>query len=394
MAFVNDYYKLVFFGKVSGLRLNNKKTEALWIGSCKGSEEVFFPEKTFNWPKLKVKALGIWFSTDPLITINTNYEEKMKKVKNCLNCWELRRLSLIGKITVLKSLIASQLVYILVTLPTCEPFIREINQIFFDFLWSGRGDKIKRNIMINDYPDGGLKMIDIQSFNKSLKTTWIKKYLDPNNRGKVFLQTQKPGKLAYKKLIQRKSITPKASQEKWLKDCDIPENQPVQWRRVFTCPFKYTKCTKLITFHFKLMHRRIATNTFLNKIGIKDSKKCSFCEDEPEHLLHLFWNCPKTSSFWNNLIAQLSLFNVIEKDFNLNSAVALGLSPVFSKGTGLINLCLLIARFFIWLCKLNQRTPDLSGYLSLLKRYKDLDLQSNKPSSTNRKLWEPLNKWI
>ena len=470
----------------------------------------------------------------------------MKKVKNCLNCWELRRLSLIGKITVLKSLIASQLVYILVTLPTCEPFIREINQIFFDFLWSGRGDKIKRNIMINDYPDGGLKMIDIQSFNKSLKTTWIKKYLDPNNRGKwklffeielqpyggsllfecnlkeedinssfnfsdvflievlgiwcelnyqdvltssthfhsqilwnnslikigkkpifykkwfqkgivfvkdllkgnssqflshaefqtafrinvnileylgiisalkelrksfpqqlrdpntttqqvfgkVFLQTQKPGKLAYKKLIQRKSITPKASQEKWLKDCDIPENQPVQWRRVFTCPFKYTKCTKLITFHFKLMHRRIATNTFLNKIGIKDSNKCSFCEDEPEHLLHLFWNCPKTSSFWNNLIAQLSLFNVIEKDFNLNSAVALGLSPVFSKGTGLINLCLLIARFFIWLCKLNQRTPDLSGYLSLLKRYKDLDLESNKPSSTNRKLWEPLNKWI
>ena len=175
------------FGKVSSLRMNNKKTEALWIGSCKGSEEVFFPEKsikTFNWPKLKVKALGIWFSTDPLITINTNYEEKLKKVKNCLNCWELRRLSLIGKITVLKSLIASQLVYILVTLPTCEPFIREINQTFFDFLWSGRGDKIKRNIMINDYPDGGLKMIDIQSFNKSLKTTWIKKYLDPNNRGK------------------------------------------------------------------------------------------------------------------------------------------------------------------------------------------------------------------
>ena len=95
------------------------------------------------------------------------------------------------------------------------------------------------------------------------------------------------------KLIQRKSITPKASQEKWLKDCDIPENQPVQWRRVFTCPFKYTKCTKLITFHFKLMHRRIATNTFLNKIGIKDSNKCSFCEDEPEHLLHLFLELSK-----------------------------------------------------------------------------------------------------
>ena len=38
--------------------------------------------------------------------------------------------------------------------------------------------------MINDYPEGGLKMIDIASFNKSLKATWIKKYLDLGNRGK------------------------------------------------------------------------------------------------------------------------------------------------------------------------------------------------------------------
>ena len=38
--------------------------------------------------------------------------------------------------------------------------------------------------MINDLGAGGLKMIDISSFNKSLKITWIKKYLDNNNNGK------------------------------------------------------------------------------------------------------------------------------------------------------------------------------------------------------------------
>ena len=37
--------------------------------------------------------------------------------------------------------------------------------------------------MINDFGAGGIKMVDISSFNKSLKTTWIKKYLD-NNKGK------------------------------------------------------------------------------------------------------------------------------------------------------------------------------------------------------------------
>ena len=47
--------------------------------------------------------------------------------------------------------------------------------MFFKFLWNDKGDKIKRKIMINDYSEGGLKMIDITSFNKSLKATWIKK---------------------------------------------------------------------------------------------------------------------------------------------------------------------------------------------------------------------------
>ena len=42
------------------------------------------------------------------------------------------------------------------------------------FLWNGKGDKIKRDIIINNYPAGDLKMIDILSFNKALKATWIK----------------------------------------------------------------------------------------------------------------------------------------------------------------------------------------------------------------------------
>ena len=52
------------FSKVSGLRLNAKKTEALWIGSCAGRDEKLVPERNFNWQKTKVKALGVWLSID------------------------------------------------------------------------------------------------------------------------------------------------------------------------------------------------------------------------------------------------------------------------------------------------------------------------------------------
>ena len=62
--------------------------------------------------------------------------------------------------------------------------LNEVNNWFYAFLWNGKGDKVKRKVMINDYCDGGLKMIDLFSFNKSLKSTWVKKYLDTNNNGK------------------------------------------------------------------------------------------------------------------------------------------------------------------------------------------------------------------
>ena len=52
---------------------------------------------------------------------------------------------------------------------TNQSAIDEVNTIFFKFLWDGKGDKIKRDIMISEYEDGGLKMIDIRLFTQALK---------------------------------------------------------------------------------------------------------------------------------------------------------------------------------------------------------------------------------
>ena len=48
--------------------------------------------------------------------------------------------------------------------------IKEVNKLFYSFLWNGKGDRIERNVIINDYPDGGLKMIDIGPFPFRKKT--------------------------------------------------------------------------------------------------------------------------------------------------------------------------------------------------------------------------------
>ena len=169
---------------MSGLKLNDSKTEALWIGSKIGHEQILVSGKKFKWPKYKVKTLGLWLSTDPDTALRLIYNKETENMRKLLSCWKYCRLTLLGKITVLKSLAASQLVYLLSPLRSNHHAIKEINDMFYHFLWNGKGDKIKRKVMINEPEYGGLKMIDLCSFNKSLKTTWVKKYLDKTNHGK------------------------------------------------------------------------------------------------------------------------------------------------------------------------------------------------------------------
>ena len=60
--------------------------------------------------------------------------------------------------------------------------------------------------VISDYSEGGLRMIDLISFNKALKSTWVKKYLDAENHGKwkLFLDWQLRNYGGPVVLIQRK----------------------------------------------------------------------------------------------------------------------------------------------------------------------------------------------
>ena len=97
-------------------------------------------------------------------------------MKHCLCSWKKWNLSLIGKIAVLKTFAFPKILYPLTVLHTPEKlYIMNIQSIFYDFLWDSKPDKIARNLIIQDYPDGGLKMIDIESYIHGLKAAWVKR---------------------------------------------------------------------------------------------------------------------------------------------------------------------------------------------------------------------------
>ena len=81
VSFTTALQILNLFSEISGLRLNNRKTEAMWIGANIGKEENLKPQKGFKWVNDKVRALGIWLSTNPETTIESNYDEKLTKVR-------------------------------------------------------------------------------------------------------------------------------------------------------------------------------------------------------------------------------------------------------------------------------------------------------------------------
>ena len=122
------------FSKVSGLRLNDKKTEALWIGASIGNDKIMLPGKDLKWPEDKVESQGLWISTDPQLSASSNYNEELEKVKGILRCWKYRRLTLLGKITVIRSLVVSQLVYLLSPLCLNYRVLNEINDLLYTFL--------------------------------------------------------------------------------------------------------------------------------------------------------------------------------------------------------------------------------------------------------------------
>ena len=73
------------------------------------------------------------------------------------------------------------MVYVITSMSSCLKSLKEINDLIFKFLWENKGDKIKRNGMIADYQEGGLKMLDIMEFNKALKITLMTAILSGND---------------------------------------------------------------------------------------------------------------------------------------------------------------------------------------------------------------------
>ena len=168
------------FRQISGLKINKEKTICMPMRAHeKYKKEIQI--LGLKWAKSSVSILGIFFSDSMSEICKINYGIKLQHIKKIVYAWEHRKLTLMGKIVIVKSLILSQLIYLLSVLPNPpEDYFKEIDQILYKFIWDGKNEKIKRQVLMAPKREGGLNMIHVKTQSKALKLLWVKRLLTVN----------------------------------------------------------------------------------------------------------------------------------------------------------------------------------------------------------------------
>ena len=99
-----------------------------------------------------------------MTTCNLNYVPVLDKMKTTTEMWMKRHLSLAGKITIIKTMILSKLIYCMTVLPRPpNDYLKEVEKLLYGFLTNRKLDKLCRKTLIGDYNEGGFKMADIST---------------------------------------------------------------------------------------------------------------------------------------------------------------------------------------------------------------------------------------
>ena len=161
---------------ISGLKINVEKTKAIKFGVTGDSRMTLCDDLNLIWTQ-EFTSLGIDYNIIALDQItDLNFELKILEMEKMSSIWNSRNLTLIGKITIIKTLMISKIIHILLSLqkPSEEYFIK-IENVFKKFLWQDKPPKLRLSILENLIANGGLQFPNIRKINITMKASWIKR---------------------------------------------------------------------------------------------------------------------------------------------------------------------------------------------------------------------------
>ena len=170
------------FGSLSGLKMNSEKTKVIWLGSKKYSRDKIITPYNLNWGSTDFTLLGINFSVNLEKMFSANLENILIQIKEEIVKWNKRNITPLGKVVLIKSLFLAKINHILSLLPIpSKHFTKELQKIFFKFIWNNNPDKIKRQTMFEPIKRGGLNMPDVNKIMLATKAAWFRRLIKTDN---------------------------------------------------------------------------------------------------------------------------------------------------------------------------------------------------------------------
>ena len=126
------------FSLVSGPQLNMDKVQGAWLGALKERMPTTFAGIT--WTSSPIKCLGVYLGHDKMQCKVLNWDNKIVKIKNLFSQWSRRKLSLFGKVVVIKALILPVVIHCASVIRAPQNFVKELKREINNFIDIKRKD--------------------------------------------------------------------------------------------------------------------------------------------------------------------------------------------------------------------------------------------------------------
>uniref|UniRef100_A0A8D0KLK4 Reverse transcriptase domain-containing protein n=1 Tax=Salvator merianae TaxID=96440 RepID=A0A8D0KLK4_SALMN len=165
------------FGRVAGLKINEKKTKILVKNMRKKEQEDLGRKAGFDIEK-KVKYLGVWLTKQNLALYQNNYVKLWSQVKQDLEIWSKLKLSLLGRISVLKMNVLPRVMFLFQSIPIIikDEVFKKWQKDLTSFIWQGKKPRIRFKLMQDAKERGGLGLPNLKLYFAACCLSWIVKW--------------------------------------------------------------------------------------------------------------------------------------------------------------------------------------------------------------------------
>lgn len=312
------------FGQASGAKVNCGKSEAMLF------EWALTPNDPFPFTVQPdfIKILGVWFGKEGAAL--KSWQDRLAKANQKFGLWSLRKLTIEGKVLVLRNDILPVLQYTAQAWPPHHTVRQAITRAVFHFIWGSKMDRVKRTTMYKDQLKGGRGVPDIPTLLRSffaceaVRRTLMK--TDNGSAGRsmsrfyllplwrrlgwdkwdssypynwsipwFYLDVQKFVREYQLEGLKPDLWKPKTI-HKLIRAKDLPESIPGLTAATVETVWRNVASERLINGHKDLAWMAIQgglpLRTFLHARGLCSTRYCPRCPLSEETPVHLFWQCP------------------------------------------------------------------------------------------------------